>query len=46
MNENDITRELDREVSDRGGLILLSICLGVVFVVLIAGVTLLFRQFS
>ncbi len=46
MNESDIARELDREVSDRTGLIQLSICLGAVAVVLVAGAMILFRQFS
>lgn len=44
MNEHDLVREIDREVSNRNGQILLWVCLGVVAVVMLAGAVILFRQ--
>ena len=46
MNEHELVREIDREVSDRSGQIALWICLGVVAVVMLAGAVMLIRQVS
>lgn len=44
MNEHDLARQIDREVSDRTGQIALWICLGVVAVVMLAGTIMLLQQ--
>ena len=41
MNEHDLVREIDRDVSNRNGQILLWVCLGVVAVVMLAGAVIL-----
>ncbi|MEZ6031360.1 MAG: hypothetical protein R3C46_16665 [Hyphomonadaceae bacterium] len=46
MNENEISRQIDRDVSGRASLIALTICLGVVAGILIAGAVILLRQFA
>ncbi len=45
MNEKDIAREIDREVSGHGGLIALSISLGAVAVIVLFGAIELLRPF-
>lgn len=46
MNERELVREIDREVSDRRGQIALWICLGVVAGVLLVGAVMLFKQLT
>lgn len=46
MNENDITRQIDREVSSNAGLIALVVCLAIIAGIVVAGGIVLFRQFS
>lgn len=43
MNEHELSREIDREVSDRPGEIALWVCLGIVAVVLLAGTVMFLR---
>jgi hypothetical protein len=46
MNESEVTRQIERDVSDNSGLIALSVCLAIVAGILIAGSIVLIRQFS
>jgi len=46
MNERDLAREIDREVSDRRGQIALWVCLGVVAGVVLIGAVMLFKQLT
>lgn len=44
MNENEIAREIDRQVSNRAGFIALAVCLGVIAVVALAGAVVVLNQ--
>ncbi len=46
MNDNDLVREIDREMDNRSGQIALWVCLGVVAAVALAGAITLFWQVS
>jgi hypothetical protein len=46
MNENDVTRQIERDVEGNSGLIALSVCLAIIAGILIAGSVVLIRQFS
>lgn len=46
MNDNELSRQLDREVSGKAGLAALVICLAVVAGILLAGGIVFFQQLS
>lgn len=46
MNDYEIHRQIDREVSNRPGLIALTACLVAIAAILVAGAAVLLRQFG
>ncbi len=46
MNDNELSRQLDREVSGKAGLVALVICLAVVAGIVLAGGIVFFQQLS
>lgn len=46
MNEHELARDIDRQVSNKTGLIALSICLGVAAVIVLAGAVVLIQQMA
>jgi hypothetical protein len=46
MNDNELSRQIDREVSGKAGLIALVVCMAVIAGIVVAGVVVLLRQMS
>jgi len=46
MNDHELHRQIDREVSDQGGLLALLACVVAVTGILIIGAFVLYRQFA